>query len=230
MTESNKKILIIEDEPEIRRFLRISLSEQGYVVISATDGSEGLELASQEKPELIILDLGLPDRDGLDVLRSIRDWSQAPIIIVSARGNEESKVSALDMGADDYLTKPFGVQELLARIRVAMRKNSGGSTGSAVVTVGKLKVDMAKRLVFLDDIQVHLTPIEYGLLQELVKNVGGIVTQQTLLRSVWGLANTQKSHYLRVYMSSLRQKLEENPAQPRYIITESGVGYRLKDD
>ena len=231
MTEAKKKVLVIEDEPEIRRFLRVSLTEHGYAPLEAVEGAEGLTLAAAEKPDLVILDLGLPDMDGTEVASRIREWSSVPIIILSARGQETDKVTALDIGADDYLTKPFGIQELLARMRVALRKAvDGGPEGEQepIFTVGKLRVDMAKRVVYLNDEEVHLTPIEYKLLHELIKNAGGLVTQQTLLRNVWGPGYAKEGHYLRVYMGNLRRKLEEDPAQPHYLITEPGVGYRLR--
>jgi two-component system KDP operon response regulator KdpE len=229
MSEPKKKVLVIEDEPEIRRFLRVSLSEHGYLPVEAVEGEEGVSLAASEKPDLVILDLGLPDMDGTQVAQRIREWSNIPIIILSARGQESDKVSALDNGADDYLTKPFGVQELLARMRVALRKaTTSDNDKNSIFTLGRLHVDMAKRLVFLDDQEVHLTPIEYKLLHELLKNAGALVTQQTLLRNVWGPGYAKEGHYLRVYMGNLRRKLEENPAQPQFIITEPGVGYRLR--
>lgn len=224
------KILVIEDEPEIRRFLRVSLGEQGYSLLEAVDGKEGLELAAREKPELIILDLGLPDMDGTEVAQRIREWTDMPIIVLSCRGQESDKVAALDLGADDYVTKPFGIQELLARMRVALRKASSAADrdNEPIFTNGRLRVDMAKRLVYVDDQEVHLTPIEYKLLHELIKNADGLVTQQALLRNVWGPGYAQEGHYLRVFMGNLRRKLEEDPAQPRYLITEPGVGYRLR--
>jgi len=230
MTEAKKKVLVIEDEPEIRRFLRVSLTEHGYTALEAVEGAEGLTLAAAEKPDLVILDLGLPDMDGTEVAQRIREWSKVPIIILSARGQETDKVAALDIGADDYLTKPFGIQELLARMRVALRKgiNIQDAEPEPIFTVGKLRVDMAKRVVYLNDEEVHLTPIEYKLLHELVKNAGGLVTQQSLLRNVWGPGYAKEGHYLRVYMGNLRRKLEEDPAQPHYLITEPGVGYRLR--
>ncbi len=230
MTEPSTRVLIIEDEPEIRRFLRVSLSEHGYSTLEAGEGGEGLTMAASERPDLVILDLGLPDMDGMDVAKRIREWSKVPIIILSARGQETDKVTALDSGADDYLTKPFGVQELLARMRVALRKYTQVSDGDKdpIFTAGRLKVDMAKRLVYLNDEEIHLTPIEYKLLHELIKNAGGLVTQQTLLRNVWGPGYAKEGHYLRVYMGNLRRKLEEDPAQPQYLITEPGVGYRLR--
>jgi two-component system KDP operon response regulator KdpE len=228
--DTNKKILVIEDEPEIRRFLRISLAEQGFVVLTTGEGIEGQELAARENPEVIILDLGLPDVDGMEVLRKIREWSNVPIVIVSARDQEGQKVAALDMGADDYLTKPFGVQELFARIRAALRKVADLPKSDAEVTIGKLRVDLSKRQVFVDGKLVHLSPIEYSLLHELIKGRGAIITQQALLRTVWGLGQAKKTHYLRIYMSNLRKKLEEDPTRPSYIITEPGVGYRLQQD
>ncbi len=230
MTQTQQKILIVEDEPEIRRFLRVSLAEHGYLPLEAAEGELGIAMAASEKPDLIILDLGLPDIDGTEVAQRIREWSAVPIIVLSCRGQETDKVAALDMGADDYLTKPFGVQELLARMRVALRNCAARSDScyETIFTAGKLRVDISKHLVFVDDVEVHLTPIEYKLLQELIKNAGGLVTQQSLLRNVWGPGYAKEGHYLRVYMGALRRKLEEDPAQPQYLITEPGVGYRLK--
>ncbi len=228
MSEPSPRVLIIEDEPEIRRFIRVSLAEHGFTPLEAVNAAEGLKLTAEASPDLLILDLGLPDMDGTEVARRVREWSSVPIIVLSVRDRESDKVQALDLGADDYLTKPFGVLELLARLRVALRKRSQTRETKPIFTAGKLRVDMSKRLVFVDDRQVHLTPIEYKLLLELVKNAGGLVTQQTLLRNIWGPGYAKEGHYLRVYMANLRKKLEDDPAQPRYLITEPGVGYRLR--
>jgi two-component system, OmpR family, KDP operon response regulator KdpE len=223
------KILTIEDEQEIRRFLRVSLSHHGYLLVEAENGAGGILQAAQQQPDLIVLDLGLPDMDGLEVIRRVREWSQLPIIVLSARGQEREKVTALDAGADDYLTKPFGVGELLARIRVALRHQTlGQRNGEDVVfQVERLQVDLARRLVLIDSRQVHLTPTEYRLLTTLVKHAGRVITHRQLLKEVWGPDSVQENHYLRVFMAQLRQKIESDPARPRYLLTEPGVGYRL---
>lgn len=222
-------ILLIEDEPQMRRFLRVTLQSHGYDLIESAAGRDGLMQASTRKPDAVLLDLGLPDMDGLEVLGDIRQWSQMPVIILSARGQEQDKIRALDAGADDYLTKPFGAGELLARIRVALRH---GDTQSAqnepVFNLASLRVDLSKRQVFLKDIEVHLTPIEYRLLAYLIKNAGKVITHNQLLKEVWGPAYANQTHYVRVYMGMLRHKLEEDPSRPRYFINEPGVGYRLK--
>ncbi|MBI2812394.1 MAG: response regulator [Candidatus Melainabacteria bacterium] len=229
MTESPPLILIVEDEPEIRRFLRVSLTSNGYQLLEATRGAEALQLAAEKKPQLIILDLGLPDLDGTEVARKIREWSQVPIIILSARNQEVDKVTALELGADDYLTKPFGVYELLARIKVALKHASQAKIepGDPVFSAGQIRVDMAKRLVFLNDVEVHLTPNEYNLLLILVQSPGKLISQQQLLRAVWGPGYAKEGHYLRVYMGQLRRKLEVDPANPKHLITEPGLGYRF---
>ncbi len=225
-------ILIIEDEAQIRRFLRASLSTHNYRLQEALTGEEGLTKAATFQPDLIILDLGLPDIDGLEVTRRLREWTALPIIVLSARGQEQDKVAALDAGADDYLTKPFGVAELLARLRVALRhaQRSEAEQASPIYTSGELKVDLNRRQVFIADQEVHLTPIEYKLLGTLVKHAGKVVTHNQLLREVWGPGYAEETHYLRVYMGQLRHKLETEPARPRYILTEPGVGYRLQSD
>jgi two-component system KDP operon response regulator KdpE len=225
-------ILIIEDEPQIRRFLRASLTGHGYRCQEATTGQEGLTKVATHQPDLLILDLGLPDLDGLEVTSRLREWTRLPIIVLSARGQEEDKVAALDAGADDYLTKPFGVAELLARLRVALRHSQAeGSTQAApVFTLDELSVNLAKRQVTVKNEEVHLTPIEYKLLATLVKYAGKVITHNQLLREVWGPGYAEETHYLRVYMGQLRHKLETEPARPRYILTEPGVGYRLRSD
>lgn len=225
-------ILIIEDEPQIRRFLRASLTGHGYRCQEATTGQEGLTKVATYQPDLLILDLGLPDLDGLEVTSRLREWSRLPIIVLSARGQEEDKVAALDAGADDYLTKPFGVAELLARLRVALRHSQaeGSAQPTPVFTLGELSVNLAKRQVTVKNEEVHLTPIEYKLLATLVKYAGKVVTHNQLLREVWGPGYAEETHYLRVYMGQLRHKLETEPARPRYILTEPGVGYRLRSD
>ncbi len=232
MSESSPVVLVIEDEPQIRRFLRATLSAHGYRLVEAATAQEGLMHAATRQPEIVILDLGLPDLDGLELTRQLREWSTMPIIVLSARGQESDKVAALDAGADDYLTKPFGVGELLARMRVALRHTARTmqEPGEAVFTVGDLRVDMARRQVFVANQEVHLTPIEYKLLTTLVRYAGKVVTHHQLLREVWGPGASSETHYLRVYMGQLRHKLEANPARPRYLVTESGVGYRLRTD
>lgn len=231
MPQSNAKILVIEDDAAIRKFLRVSLTSQGYTLIEAATGKQGITEASLQTPDLIILDLGLPDMDGVEVTRQIREWAQTPIIVVSARGKEQDKVTALDAGADDYLTKPFSVGELMARLRVALRRRESTSQSpSAIFEMGELHVDLARRIVTRAGEEIHLTPNEYRLLTILIRNAGRVMTHQELLKEVWGPDSHQELHYLRVYMNQLRQKLETDPAQPRYLITESGVGYRLRDE
>jgi two-component system KDP operon response regulator KdpE len=223
------KILVVEDEQEIRRFLRASLDHRGYRLIEAETGHSGLLHATSQQPDLILLDLGLPDIDGLEVIRQVRAWSKIPIIVLSARGREAEKVSALDAGADDYLTKPFSVGELLARMRVALRHATQiqGEPGEPVYTADGLRVDMVHRQVFLAEKEVHLTPIEYRLLTTLIKNVGKVMTHRQLLKEVWGPDSVFETHYLRVYMAQLRRKIESDPTQPRFLLTEPGIGYRL---
>jgi two-component system KDP operon response regulator KdpE len=222
-------ILLVEDELPIRRFLRASLTAEGYRLAEAENAEQALRLAALQPPELVILDLGLPDVDGQEVLRRLREWLQAPIIVLSARDQEQQKVTALDNGADDYLTKPFGTGELLARVRVALRHATQRAAGreAAVFACGELKVDLACRRVFVKEAEVHLTPIEYRLLTALVRHAGKVLTHRHLLKEVWGPHHVQETHYLRVFMASLRRKLEADPAQPRYLLTEQGVGYRL---
>ena len=232
MTTQPTTILLIEDEPEIRRFLRTTLPQHGYHLIEAATGKEGLAQASAQNPDLILLDLGLPDMDGIEIIRSIREWTPTPILILSARDQEQVKVAALDLGADDYVTKPFGVQELLARMRAAHRHAVRTSTdsGETVFAIGDLRVDLLRRQVFVAEKEVHLTPIEYKLLSTLVRYAGKVVTHRQLLKEVWGPLHVEESHYLRVYMRQLRNKLERNPAHPRYLTTELGVGYRLRTE
>ncbi|MHB1036460.1 MAG: response regulator [Pirellulales bacterium] len=223
------KILIIEDEQEIRRFLRVSLVSHGYRFLEAAAGKEGILQAASQQPDLVILDLGLPDIDGLEVIAEIRQWSQMPIVILSARGREHEKVNALDAGADDYLTKPFSVDELLARMRVALRHAARGPDGAGepVFVLGELRADFARRQVFLGDRELHLTPIEYRLLTTLIKYSGKVVTHRQLLKEVWGPDSVGETQYLRVYMAQLRRKIEDDATRPRYLLTEPGVGYRL---
>jgi two-component system KDP operon response regulator KdpE len=228
MTGAPPRVLAIEDEAQIRRFLRTSLIAKGYEVLEAETGQDGIAQAATARPDCIILDLGLPDMDGAEVLRQIRDWSAVPIIILTARGQEQDKIALLDAGADDYLTKPFGVGELMARMRVVLRRGAGGGQEQPVVQIGDLRVDLVKRQVTLAGEEVHLTPIEYRLLATLVRYGGRVVTQRQLLQEVWGPEYTDAAHYLRIYMQHLRHKLEADPAQPRYFLTEPGVGYRLR--
>jgi two-component system KDP operon response regulator KdpE len=228
VTDPNPLILVIEDEVQMRRFLRASLTSNGYQVVETDTAADGLAQAAARNPDLMLLDLGLPDQDGLAVTQRVREWTKTPIIVISARGREEDKIQALDAGADDYLTKPFGVGELLARIRVALRNAARGELGSSQFSVGELKVDLIRRLVQVRGQEVHLTPIEYKLLATLVKHAGRVITHRQLLREVWGPHSSDQTQYLRVYMGQLRHKLEQNPSRPQFLTTEPGVGYRLK--
>jgi two-component system KDP operon response regulator KdpE len=228
MNESSPLILVVEDDSQMRRFLRVSITNNGYRLVEAETARDGLAQAAARAPDLVLLDLGLPDEDGHSVVQRLREWAEMPIIVISARGQEEDKIKALDGGADDYLTKPFGVGELLARIRVALKHAANTGAGSSQFTVGDLKVDFARRQVFVGEKEVHLTPIEYKLLALLIKHGGRVVTHRQLLREVWGPGSTDNTQYLRVYMGQLRQKLERNPSRPAYLLTEPGVGYRLK--
>lgn len=229
-TSQTISVLVIEDEPQIRRFLRAALTSHGYRLIEAATAQEGLAHAASWLPDLIILDLGLPDMDGVEVARRLREWSKAPIIILSVCDRERDKVAALDAGADDYLTKPFGVAELLARMRVALRHTARAAAPSSepVFISGGLRVDLARRQVTLDGAEVHLTPIEYKLLTVFVQHAEKVVTHQQLLREVWGPSSANETHYVRVYVGQLRRKLEADPTRPRYLLTEPGVGYRLR--
>jgi len=221
-------VVVVEDDPQIRRFLRTVLPAEGFDVHEAETGERGLVEAATRKPDLVILDLGLPDLDGVEVVRRLREWSTVPVIILSARAREQDKVAALDAGADDYLTKPFGAGELLARLRVALRHAvSRGQPGEPSFRVGDLEVDLAARRVRLAGAEAHLTPIEYRLLTALVRHAGLVVTHRQLLRDVWGPAYVEHTHTLRVHMAGLRRKIEDEPARPRYLLTELGVGYRL---
>lgn len=224
------QVLIIEDELPIRRFLRASLENDGYSVREASTGEEGLRMAAAQPPEMVILDLGLPDRDGQEVLSALREWYSGPILILSARDQEPQKIQALDHGADDYLTKPFGIGELKARLRVALRHSLRTSAEESSLEIGELRVDLAARLVYRRGEEVHLTPLEYKLLVTMFQHAGKVLTHRFLLREVWGPGNAQENHYLRVFVASLRRKLEDDPARPKYLLTEPGVGYRLMAD
>jgi two-component system KDP operon response regulator KdpE len=223
-------VLVIEDEPQMLRFLRPALEGHGYRMIEARSGRDGLTEAATRAPDVVLLDLGLPDMDGLAVTARLREWSRTPIVVISARGREEDKVAALDAGADDYVTKPFGVPELLARLRVALRHSARADGVEAPrFAVEDVEIDLEKRRVSRAGEPVHLTPIEYRLLTELARHPGKVLTHSHLLKQVWGPASTQQSHYLRVYMAQLRRKLEQDPARPRILLTELGVGYRLRE-
>ncbi len=224
---SNVKILVVDDEASIRRFLRVTLTSQSYAVLEADSGKDALSRATEDKPDIVILDLGLPDIDGIEVTRLLREWTQMPIIILSVRGAENDKIAALDAGADDYLTKPFGVGELLARLRAALRRTAK-TPDDPIFTSGDLKVDLSKRLVTVSDSEVSLTPNEYGLLRVLVIHAGKVLTHRHLLREVWGAEYGDEFHMLHVNISNLRRKIEPDPTRPQLIITEPGVGYRLK--
>ena len=225
-------VVLIEDEPQIRRFLRATLTGEGYRLFEATTGADGLVQATSRQADVVIVDLGLPDMDGLEVIRRLRAWRAVPVIVLSARGQERDKVSALDAGADDYVSKPFGAGELLARIRVALRHAAGAAQGAdgGAFRVGELEVDLLRRHVAIAGIEVRLTPIEYRLLATLVTHAGKVLTHQQLLHEVWGPNHGDQAHYVRVYMAHLRGKLEAEPARPRYLRTEPGVGYRLVVD
>ena len=229
MSETGARVLVVDDEPAIRRFLRVSLSAHGYAVFEADSGQAALSAVVANRPDLIILDLGLPDLDGTEVTRLLREWTRIPIIILSVRGQEADKIAALDAGADDYLTKPFGAGELLARMRVALRRASQSGV-QPVFSSGDLTVDMARRLVTVAGREVQLTPTEYDLLRVLVTDAGKVLTHRQLLRQVWGVGYEQEVHMLRVNISNLRRKTEPDPARPRYVLTEPGVGYRLRTD
>jgi two-component system, OmpR family, KDP operon response regulator KdpE len=229
MTGTDPAVLVVEDDAPIRRFLRAALGESGYRLEEALTAAQALDALINRPPDLVLLDLGLPDRDGLDLLRELRGWSRVPVIVLSARDREHDKVVALDTGADDYLSKPFGVAELRARMRVALRHaaSAGSEAGSATYTAGDLHVDLAARLVTVAGREIHLTPHEYKLLALLVTHAGKVLTHRQLLREVWGPEYGDENHYVRVYMAQLRRKIEADPARPRHIRSEPGVGYRL---
>ncbi len=229
---SGAAVAVIEDDEEIRRFLRAALTSQGFRLFEAETAEAGLTQVATCTPDIIILDLGLPDMDGLEVIRRLREWTSVPIIVLSARGLEPDKIAALDAGADDYVSKPFGIGELLARMRVAMRHAAqvGEDPGSSVFSMGNIEMDLAYRRVRVNGQEVHLTPIEYRLMHTLLQHSGKVLTHRQLLSEVWGQTYTEQTHYLRVYMAQLRRKLEADPARPRYILTEPGVGYRLASE
>jgi two-component system KDP operon response regulator KdpE len=227
MTEVRPTILVVEDEPEIRRFLRTSLGAEDYRVVEAECGERGVIEAGTHKPDLAIVDLGLPDIDGVEVIRRIRKWSPLPIIVLSARAREQAKIEALDAGADDYVTKPFGVGELLARVRVALRSAARAPSGDEILVLGATNVDLQRRQITRNGAEVHLTPLEFRLLACLAQHLGMVVTHRQLLREVWGPSHVEHTHYLRIYMKQLRDKLEADPIRPKHLLTETGVGYRL---
>jgi len=225
-------VLLVEDEQAMRRFLRVTLGAHGFRIAEAVTGGQGISLAASARPEIVLLDLGLPDMDGLSVIRGLREWSTVPVIVLSAREQERDKIEALDAGADDYLTKPFGAGELIARIRVALRHAASRQEGEGgpLFTAGDLRVDLSSRQVSKGGREVHLTPLEYGLLAALVRHPGRVLTHRQLLTEVWGAAYASQTHYLRVYMAQLRHKLEDDPARPRFLQNEPGVGYRFRPD
>jgi len=228
MTDGAARILVVDDEPQIRRFLRLGLEGQGYKVVEAPTAEAALKLAVTEQPELVVLDLGLPDREGFEVLGALREWSRAPVLVLSVRSREAEKVRAFDLGADDYVVKPFGMAEFLARIRAALRRRAEGQAEEPLFQVGALEVDLARRVVRADGAEVRLSPKQYRLLQILVSNAGKVVTHQQLLKEIWGPAHRDEVQYLRVFVRKLRRRIERDPARPRYLITELGVGYRLR--
>ena len=231
MSDLEALVLVVEDEPPMRKFIRASLGSHGYRVIEAERASEAIGLLTSHNPQLVLLDLGLPDGDGIDLTRQIREWSRVPIIVLSARGREDDKVSALDAGADDYLTKPFGVNELLARMRVALRhaQPQGPAQAAQPIQFGELRIDLVRREVFLGAAELHLTPIEYKLLTLLAQNAGKVLTHRQILKEVWGPSYASHAHYVRVHMAELRKKVELDPSRPKLLVTEPGVGYRLRD-
>lgn len=228
MSEKGLRVLIIDDEPQIRKLLRVSLTSQGYCIEEASTGADGINKTAMFKPDILIVDLGLPDLDGKEVVRQIREWSSAPVIILTARYQEQEKIDALDAGADDYVTKPFGMGELMARLRVCLRRIAA-TEEEPVLVCGGLHVDLAQRRVLVDGREVKLTPTEYEIIKVMAQHAGRVLTHKQLLKAVWGTAYHEDTHYIRVYIGQLRRKIETDPAQPRYIITESGVGYRLMD-
>jgi two-component system, OmpR family, KDP operon response regulator KdpE len=231
VTDSRPTILVVEDEPQMRRFLRASLGAEGYRVQEAWTVADGVRIVTAEHPDAVLLDLGLPDGDGLELVRRVREWSSVPVIVVSARGREDDKVAALDAGADDYLPKPFGTKELLARLRVALRHvRAGTSPDSPILVAGALRMDLERHEATVDGRPVKLTPIEWRLLALLARHAGKVLTHAQILRDVWGPNASAQSHYVRVYMAELRKKLEADPSRPRLLLTEPGVGYRLAEE
>lgn len=232
MSAAQPRILLVEDEQAIRKFLRTELSAANYQLDEASTADQAIKHAEQSPPDLVILDLGLPDMDGQEVIQQLRKWLSAPIIVLSARDQDQEKIRALDNGANDYLTKPFSTGELMARVRVALRhvEHLAENAGATSFECGELKVDLAARRVFVGDLEVHLTPIEYKLLTILVRHAGRVLTHRQLLEQVWGPQQTRETHYLRVFMASLRRKLEADPARPKYLLTEQGVGYRMANE
>ena len=228
MSEPLPVIVVIEDEPNIRRFVKMSLESEGCQVFEADSVKRGLIEAGTRKPDMVVLDLGLPDGNGVDFIRDLRTWSDIPVIVLSARTSEADKVQALDAGADDYLVKPFGAAELMARVRAQLRRRAGaGKQGSSTFAFGRIRVDLARRTVERDGRPIHLTPIEYRLLTRLIASPDSVLTHRQLLRDVWGPSHSEDSHYVRVYMGHLRKKIEDDPSQPAHILTEAGVGYRF---
>jgi len=227
MTEPLVTIVVVEDENNIRRFIRLALESQGFQVFEADSLQRGLIEAGTRRPDLVVLDLGLPDGNGIDFIRDLRTWSEIPVIVLSARSAETDKVTALDSGADDYLTKPFGTAELLARVRAQLRRRSRGAAGTPLAEFGSIRVDLVRRTVERNGVPIHLTPIEYRLLSYLIGNPDCVLTHRQLLKNVWGPSHVEDSHYVRVYMGYLRKKVEEDPARPKHILTEVGVGYRF---
>jgi two-component system KDP operon response regulator KdpE len=228
MTDVGARILVVDDEPQIRKFLRLGLEGHGYSVLEAASAEAALRAAVSGQPELVVLDLGLPDREGFDVLSALREWSRVPVLVLSVRSREGEKVRAFDLGADDYVVKPFGMPELLARIKAALRRRAAPGSAEPVFRVGALEVDLARRLVRVEGAEVRLSPKQYRLLQVLVSNAGKVVTHRQLLGEVWGAVHRDDVQYLRVFVRKLRGHIEADPARPRYLLTELGVGYRLR--
>jgi len=228
LTTSLVRVLVVDDDPQLRRALRINLAAHEYHVLTAIDGTSALETVADAKPDAVILDLGLPDLDGIEVIARLRRWTSVPVVVLSARTQTADKIEALDAGADDYVTKPFPMDELLARLRVALRHASSSSLGTTVLDTDSFSVDLTARKVHRHGVPVHLTRTEWRLLEILVRHPGELVTQHQLLRQIWGPDSETKPHYLRVYLSHLRQKLEPDPGRPRHLITEAGIGYRLE--
>jgi two-component system KDP operon response regulator KdpE len=230
MTDGGDLVLVVEDEPQMRKFIRASLTSHGYRIVEAETAHEAVRLITSHNPQLVLMDLGLPDGDGIQLTKQLREWSRVPIIVISARGREDDKVAALDAGADDYLTKPFGVNELLARMRVAQRHAQGsGTVPEQLFELGELRLDLSRREVTLSGLPLHLTPIEYKLLVLLAQHAGKVLTHRQILKEVWGPSHVSQTHYVRVQMAELRKKIERDPSRPKLLVTEPGVGYRLRD-